>query len=240
MERNVREFIRKFEVLILDMGNTIMFGGDRFDENQNFELTYRSFGGMTLSRRELDNIIRYVHDSLLDRSRNPAYFDNMLSVEEFVDCDESFRKLSETERNLIEKVFAAHECGTVPENIRKVLKGLSEKHRLGIISNVWCSSPYYREELRREGIDNLFDKIIFSSDHNSVKPSGKLFKLALSHFNKRPEEVVFIGDSYNRDVLGAKNAGIYSILINNGWRSQITGDVKPDFVINSIEDLVEC
>ncbi|MCI0450192.1 MAG: HAD family hydrolase [Chlorobi bacterium] len=233
-----KEFIKDFEVLIFDMGKTIMFGGDRFDKEQNYEASYKKYGGKTLTNKELHEIIYYIYGTLLARSRTQEYLDNMITVKQFIESDSYFVKYSKDDKVILEKVFAHHECGVVPQECKDTLKELSEYYKLGLISNVWCESIYFKNKLKDEEIYDLFEIAVFSADYNIAKPSQKLFQMAIDHFNKPSHEIVYIGDNYKRDVVGSKNAGMKSILVQNSESSNITGQVKPDYIINSITELI--
>lgn len=233
-----KDFIGNFGILLFDMGKTFMFEGDRFDKYQNYEDSYKKFGGRNLSNESLHKIIYYIYGKLLSRSRDEKFIDKMLTVERFIESDEYFKQYSAEDKVYIEKVFAHHECGVVPKSCIVTLERLSQSHTLGLISNVWCKSEYFKEQLKNDGVYDLFDIIIYSSDYKSVKPSKKLFNIATEHFGILPDKMVYIGDNYKRDVVGSKNAGMKSILVNNSESSKISGEIKPDCIINKIEELV--
>jgi len=233
-----KEFIKDFDILIFDMGRTFMFEGDRFDENQNYERTYQSYGGVSLSNKNLHEIIYKIYGDLLNRSRNPDMLEDMITVMEYINITESFDKYTEKEKELIAETFANHECGVIPKECIETLQTLSGSHRLGLISNVWCESHYYRKILEESGVHKLFEFMVFSSDHSCVKPSKKIFNLAIDHFGKPPDEMVYIGDNYKRDVVGSKNAGMRSILVKNSDSSTIKGNIKPDIEISHIFELL--
>lgn len=234
-----KDYIENFGILLFDMGNTFMFGGDVFDNGQDYEATYRSLGGKSLTNKTLHELFYYIYGTLLNRSRDEKFIDDMLTVEQLIESDQYFSTYSDEEKILLEKTFAAHECGVVPESCRRTLEDLSKTHKLGLISNVWCKSVYFKEQLKYDGVYDLFDICIYSSDYKSVKPSKKLFNIATEHFGLLPDKMVYIGDNYKRDVVGSKNAGMKSILVNNSESSKITGDIIPDCIITKIEELVQ-
>lgn len=234
-----KDYIENFGILLFDMGNTFMFGGDVFDNGQDYEATYGSLGGKSLTNKTLHELFYYIYGTLLNRSRDEKFIDDMLTVEQLIESDQYFSTYSDEEKILLEKTFAAHECGVVPESCRRALEDLSKTHKLGLISNVWCNSEYFREQLKNDGVYDLFDICIYSSDYKSVKPSKKLFNIATEHFGILPDKMVYIGDNYKRDVVGSKNAGMKSILVNNSESSKITGDIIPDCIITKIEELVQ-
>lgn len=234
----VKSFINQFEVLIFDMGRTFMFDGDRFGENIDYEKTYREMGGVKLQNKELHEITSHIYGTLLNFSRTPEYVDNMITVREFISRDRFFNSYDAIEKKNIELVFTIHECGNIPSGCKETLLVLSKHFHLGIISNIWSDSKHFIEFLKLNNVYYLFEQIIFSSDFGSAKPSKKLFDIATKHFNKSPEEIVYIGDNYKRDVLGSKNAGMKSILVQNSISGKITGEIQPDYIIHEIEELV--
>ncbi len=238
LNMTAKEFITNFDILLFDMGKTFMFRGDRFDEEQEYEKTYISFGGKKLSNKILHEIIYYIYGKLLIRSRDEKFQDDMMTVEELIENDEYFKDITNEDKILIEKVFAYHECGVVPISCKETLGNLSNSHKLGLISNVWCKSEYFKKQLKKDEVFDLFEITIFSSDHKSVKPSKKIFNKAIEHFGTLPHKMVYIGDNYKRDVIGSKNAGMKSILVNNSDSSKISGNIKPDYIIHKIEELV--
>ena len=62
---------------------------------------------------------------------------------------------------------------------------------------------------------------VFTLDKpNERKPSLKPFKTFLQETNLKPEEVLFVGDSLERDVKGASKAGLKTALAKYGQIQQ--------------------
>jgi putative hydrolase of the HAD superfamily len=55
--------------------------------------------------------------------------------------------------------------------------------------------------------------IITFDDTGEQKPSEKPFRFALDKLNLYPEEVLFVGDSFTRDIMGAKKLGMNTLRI---------------------------
>jgi HAD superfamily hydrolase (TIGR01458 family) len=73
------------------------------------------------------------------------------------------------------------------------------------------------------------------------KPSEFVFDLTLRTMGLKKQDVVMVGDKISTDVMGAKAFGIKSILIRTGefeYEEHI-GSVEPDFLIDSIVELLE-
>lgn len=72
------------------------------------------------------------------------------------------------------------------------------------------------------------------------KPSSYVFKLALKTMELEKSEVIILGDRVSTDIKGANNFGIKSVLIKTGEFDErdIEGNIKPDYVFNSIGELM--
>ena len=70
--------------------------------------------------------------------------------------------------------------------------------------------------IERLGIADYFDTIVASHDVRvkSEKPDSHIFNYALEAVGVSAEEAVHVGDTYEADVIGAKNVGIRPILID--------------------------
>ncbi|WP_456402826.1 TIGR01458 family HAD-type hydrolase [Persephonella sp.] len=73
------------------------------------------------------------------------------------------------------------------------------------------------------------------------KPSENFFNLAVSKMKLNKEEVAVVGDDIEADVKGAIDAGLKGILVKTGKfiPSDLEKDIKPDLVVDSINDLLE-
>jgi len=235
---NVREFLKLFEVIVFDMGDTFMFDCDHFSDNEDFQATYRSLGGKHLTQDELTKSIRHIYDSFMKIGRDEDRYHSFPTMSDFLSTDAYFEEFDTQDREFIKEVFAVHECGEIPASSKKVLNHLSKSHRLGLISNVWSDSDIFRSKLIDAGVHDLFSTLIFSSEYGAIKPAIILFEKAAKHFELPYQELVYIGNNYKRDIVGAKSTGMHAILVNNGPASDVTGEMKPDYVINSIEELI--
>ena len=56
-----------------------------------------------------------------------------------------------------------------------------------------------------------FEFIIATSEYMFRKPNKRIFQLALEKAELNPEDVWYVGDNYECDVVGARNAGIFPV-----------------------------
>ena len=234
-----KRFIDRFSVILLDMGNTFMFDCDNFGPDADYAQTYRSVGGTFLDEETITRIVVSVFAKMDEDYRDPALYDRFGSVRDYLRPAVASIRLPEGEEDLLETVFALHEIGRIPSSHAQVIQTLSRTHALGVISNVWSGSDVFREEFKRAGIGELFSIVVFSSDHGCIKPSGKLFDVALKHFGEDPKKVLFVGDNYTADILGAKNAGLSTVWIHGGRVELHDGNPRPDRIARSLRDILD-
>ena len=232
-------FIDQFDVVLLDVSHTFMFDVDRFSDAEDYGATYRQVGGNLLSNGQIHRIITALFDSMLADYEDPNCYDSFAPVFSYLKVLPESKNLPAGEIQLLAQVFAMHEVGTIPATHAKALHQLHETHRLGVISNIWSSNDLYLREFERVGIRNLFDVIIFSSDHSCTKPSPHIFAKAIEALDVDRAKIVFVGDSLKHDIAGAKAAGLSSVWINTDINRIDHSTPMPELIIKDLRDLIE-
>ncbi len=71
------------------------------------------------------------------------------------------------------------------------------------------------------------------------KPARSFFETAAAKLGLPPSEVLMVGDDVRTDVGGAQAAGLRGALVRTGkfQESDLRGDVRPDFVLESVGEL---
>ena len=123
----------------------------------------------------------------------------------------------------------------VDEHAEAVLRGLHGKYKLGIISN-FAIPECVLKLLKVHGLDRMFDLIVVSGAVNKRKPSPEIFKSALKALGVSAAETVFVGDTADADIGGAKSVGMKAIYIQRRVEEGLE-KVCPDQVIKSLGDL---
>jgi HAD superfamily hydrolase (TIGR01509 family) len=82
---------------------------------------------------------------------------------------------------------------------------------VAIVSNI--DEDYLEPMLERAGIAELIHARTSSEEARSCKPDPAIFHHALEKADARAEEAVFVGDSPEADVLGARKVGMTTVLI---------------------------
>jgi len=232
-------FIDDYSVILLDMMGTFMFGGDRFSEREDYARTYRGLGGRALADPEVQSVISLVFERAERDYEGPdCEGQRCRPVAEYVAEALGEFGLPPGETRLLDEVFAVHETGRVPERHAEVIRRLGQTHRLGVVSNIWCRSRLCGEELRRAGVADLFERVVFSSDVGVLKPAAPIFELALGHFGEDRSKVVFVGDSLKCDVAGARAAGLAAVWVSKGQEVAAGAPFSPALVIEDLEELL--
>jgi putative hydrolase of the HAD superfamily/5'-nucleotidase len=222
-------FLSRFEAVLFDLNGTLATGFDRFDDRQDYHQTYSRLGGEALTPNAVTEAVVASLGRCLQRYEDGAW-DPIRNYGEFLGMDDSI------ERRLLEDTVAEHELGSVSTERLTWLKTLAGTHRLGLVSDVWAPGRRLRDYLGRSELVGLLDAIILSSEIGAVKPSARVFALALAELDADPERVVFIGDSYRRDVEGAAACGMATVWVSE--ERDVPGPVIPDRVVARVEDLL--
>lgn len=100
----------------------------------------------------------------------------------------------------------------------RVNQTLMELMKMGIKLTVLSDAPKMEVWLRivSLGLHHYFDEIITSEDFGVKKPDPKPFRKALEVLGTKPEETFMVGDWPDRDVKGAKAAGIRAVWAKYG------------------------
>jgi putative hydrolase of the HAD superfamily len=84
-------------------------------------------------------------------------------------------------------------------------------YRLGVVSN---SDGRVEEALAAAGIRDRFEVVIDSQLVGMEKPDPRIFALALERLGMASAEALYVGDTYEVDVIGARRAGLEVVLLD--------------------------
>ena len=88
---------------------------------------------------------------------------------------------------------------------RPVLQALSERYRLGVVSNFYGN---LEAVCHGAGLASLFAVLVDSHCVGAEKPDPAIFRAALDPLGATPETTVLVGDSLRRDREGARRTGM--------------------------------
>jgi putative hydrolase of the HAD superfamily/5'-nucleotidase len=196
-------FHDQFNVVLLDMNGTFMFGHDRLGPEEDFHRTYHAVGGRMLDPPAVTAIMRATCDALQAAYDDPAHFDDFPTLRE---AFPRYGGAPPEEIEFLEQVFSLHELGSCPLEHAGFLRRLAGTHRLGVVSNICTPPDAVKARLREAGLAGVFTHTTFSSAGRSIKPSPVIFRRALEAF-PADSRVLFVGDSLDRDIRPARSLG---------------------------------
>jgi putative hydrolase of the HAD superfamily len=122
-------------------------------------------------------------------------------------------------------------------HVRDVLNALRGRFRLAVVTD--AQRAYARGELHKVGLLDYFDPIVVSGDHGYRKPDGRLFKRALDGMGVAAEHTLYVGNDMYRDVYGAREAGMTTVMFNSDQGSKEHPDCVADYTIDDHRELLE-
>jgi putative hydrolase of the HAD superfamily len=109
--------------------------------------------------------------------------------------------------------------------------------KVGVLSNTMWPRSWHEQVFRRDGVLDLIDGAVYSSEIDWTKPHPEAFLAAMRAVGAaEPEACVFVGDRPYDDVHGAKGLGMRAVLIPNSDVPAFEG-AEPDAVIDRLADL---
>ena len=118
---------------------------------------------------------------------------------------------------MLKRTSAHGHAGWLPfEGAAEALADLRRRgYRLGVITN-W--DPSARGLLAARGLDGFFEEVVVSCEVGCEKPDRRIFELAAGAAGVRPAECLYVGDNYYVDTVGARAAGMASLVVNRFGR----------------------
>jgi putative hydrolase of the HAD superfamily len=124
----------------------------------------------------------------------------------------------------------------VPEEHVNFLAQVRQAYATALVSN-FDHGPTARGVLRTGKVDEHFHHIVVSDEHGWRKPHPKIFADALSALGVEPVDALFVGDSPQDDIVGAKTVGMDVAWVNAQGAPLPDGVPDPDLTISAIPDL---
>src|SRR5207342_219346 len=121
-------------------------------------------------------------------------------------------------------------------HVREVLDVLRRHYPLALVTD--AQSAYARAELHKVGLLDYFDPIVVSGDHGYRKPDRRLFQAALDGMNVAAANAMYVGNDMHRDIFGAREAGLTTVMFDSDQGKKAYRDCVPDYTITDLRDLL--
>jgi len=232
--------------ILFDLGGTLI-------EYENLSWQELSRQGFKLAFEMLRDSIEVLPDKqefvrLFDGCFESRYEDSLKTLVEVRIADlvrDCFTSLNLSGDGFVQKQFLEAYYRPITEQVRMV-RGAPEildqlkscGYKLALVSNTIFPGDFHRRELKRFGLIDFFDHLLFSCEVGFKKPHPVIFKRALKAMQLQPHEVVFIGDRPKEDIAGPKGLGMKAILKSRERRDYSEG-IKPDAIIEDLGEAPE-
>lgn len=120
--------------------------------------------------------------------------------------------------------------------VREVLDVLRDRFPLAVVTD--AQSAYARGELHKVGVLDYFRPVIVSGDYGYRKPDRRLFQHALDGMGVAAEHTLYVGNDMHRDVFGAQQAGLRTVMFDTPQGTKEYGGCAPDHRIADFRDLL--
>ncbi len=128
-------------------------------------------------------------------------------------------------------------------DVPAVLAGLRERGvRVGVLSNTIWPRAQHEAWFARDGVLELIDGAVYSSEIARTKPHPEAFLAAAAAVGAEPERVLFVGDRPFEDIHGAASVGMRTALvpftvIGDHERGPVQGEA--DAVLERLLDVLD-
>ena len=125
------------------------------------------------------------------------------------------------------------------DEAKPILEKLYKRYPMMLVSNFYGNID---EVLRDYGIRHLFKGIIESAVVGVRKPNPTLFRLGVDALELRPDEVLVVGDSLNKDIQPSEALGCHVLwLKGKGWTEKEDLLTHPNTItrISQVLDYIE-
>jgi HAD superfamily hydrolase (TIGR01549 family) len=111
---------------------------------------------------------------------------------------------------------------------------------LALVSNMMLPGKLLKAKLQGANALTYFDTMTISSEVGFIKPHPEIFRRTLLASRLRSDEVVFVGDTYQQDIIGAKGVGLKTVWLNTRHEPRaMVRDNPPDYEIETLAELIE-
>ncbi len=213
---NQNVILKKPKMILFDYGQTLV-NEAKFDGVKGTEavLKYATANKYNRTAEEVQAVADLINSELgrFDPARRHLFqvevpntmFTRFLYESQGIELSISGAKLDEVFWN-------AAAPGVPTAGIKDFLDFLKKQGiRTGVISNISYGTEALKNRINSVLPENEFEFIIATSEYMFRKPNKHIFELALEKAGLQAEDVWYIGDQYECDVVGARNAGLFPV-----------------------------
>ena len=218
------------KAILFDLYGTLISGQERHFLKQVSHYHIRQLlEGRTVSK--LGTLVLNLKQKLMTTDLSTQAIPHELLSMFFLSPDE---QLSDIEREFRNALLTESQATHLFSGVKTILSFFKRRgYAIGVVSNV---STYHKEPFFRLGLDRFVDVVVFSCDIGYAKPHPEMYLNACKQLEVKPDEVVFVGDSYNMDVKMPLSLGMKAIHISKSRRYRHTIDNITEMGLMILDD----
>ncbi len=216
---------------IFDYGGTLDTGGQHWGK-----VIWHAYERQHVPVSEAAFREAYVHAERT-LGRNPIIqpdFTFRRTLEEKLRIELDFLRLPQYQQAVVDDLYALT-CAETARS-REVLLQLRERYPMVLVSNFYGNIATVLQEFR---LDGIFHTIVESAVVGVRKPDPRIFTLGVEALGLRPDEVIVVGDSMDKDIIPARQAGCHTVWFQGeGWTDDPVDATQADQVITSLTEIL--
>lgn len=227
------------KTIIFDVDDTL------YDQAQSFKNTCKQMFDRSFTEKELDRFYitsRKHSDALFDKSEAGEVSQIEMQIRRITAACEEFKiPITDEQAMAFQEAYVKEQkkISLFPE-VEELFDALSKENKqLGILTN--GAEGHQSMKIKQLNLTRWIpeEHIFISGSVGHAKPKREVFDIIEKKLQLNPVETVYIGDSFDNDIVGAKNAGWHAIWMNHRNRSMPEDSVKPDKEVHSAKELLE-
>ena len=130
--------------------------------------------------------------------------------------------------------FCYNFARTSIDNARPIVEELAKKYPLVLVSNFYGNIESVLKDFQ---LDHLFGSIVESAVVGIRKPDPAIFQLGVDKLNLPAENIVVVGDSFDKDIVPATTLGCQTVWIKSiGWKPY-EGNETADAILSDFKEM---
>jgi putative hydrolase of the HAD superfamily len=227
------------DTIIFDVDDTL------YDQAQSFHKTVRKLFQEPFSNEEIDQLYkasRKYSEILFDQSEAGEISKFEWQTERIIAACKDFNIPIDTEKAAIfhEMYVAEQKNITLFPEVEVLLNALfKEGKQLGILTN--GEEKHQAMKIKQLGLSHWIpaEKTFISGTIGHAKPKREVFDFIEEKMDLDQTKTVYIGDNFEKDIIGAKQAGWQAVWMNHRKKNlPANATYKPDKEVHSAKELL--
>lgn len=143
------------------------------------------------------------------------------------------KKITDAEALKFQNVYEKYQFKiSLSKTMRELLEECRKHWILGIITN--GPTKHQWDKINTLGLTQYIpaENIFVSQQLGVSKPQKEIFTYACGQIRVSTDETCFVGDTFQNDIVGAKNAGLKAVWFQRR-KAAAPSDIQPDWTVNS-------